>query len=135
MTTATTSQTIAQLEARLADLDADRARTQTDLDAARTELAAAHKAAQLAEREPAAQAQLERLTPTLHARLAKAPQNSPTVRAIRDRLPNLADANWSAANRLDMVRRLLKDLANRDVLDRQIWISVEGATAARQRDL
>jgi chromosome segregation ATPase len=131
----TTTPQTDELEKKLADLDADRARTQTDLDAARTELAAAHKAAQLAEREPAAQAQLERLTPTLHAQLAKAPQNSPTVRAIRDRLPNLADANWSAAKRLDMVRRLLKDLANRDVLDRQIWISVEGATAARQRDL
>ncbi len=131
----TTTPQTAELEARLAQLDADRARTQTELNAARTELAAAHKAAQLAEREPAAQAQLERLTPTLHAQLAKAPQNSPTVRAIRDRLPNLADANWSAAKRLDMVRRLLKDLANRDVLDRQIWISVEGATAARQRDL
>jgi septal ring factor EnvC (AmiA/AmiB activator) len=133
MTTATTSQTIAQLEARLAQLDADRARTQTDLDAARTELAAAHKAAQLADREPAAQAQLERLAPTLHARLAKAPQNSPTVRAIRDRLPNLADANWSAADRLDMVRRLLDDLKNLDILDKNIWTSLEGA--ARKRNL
>jgi septal ring factor EnvC (AmiA/AmiB activator) len=128
-----TPQTIAQLEARLADLDADRARTQTDLDAARTELAAAHQAAQLADREPAAQAQLERLTPTLHARLAKAPQNSPTIRAIRDRLPTLADESGSAADRLDMVRRLLDDLKNLDTLDRNIWIAVEGATAARQR--
>ncbi len=131
--TDTTLQTITALEKKLADLDADRARTQTDLNAARTELAAAHEAAQLAEREPAAQAQLERLTPTLHARLAKAPQNSPTVRAIRDRLPNLADANWSAADRLDMVRRSLDDLKNRDVLDRNLWISVEGANAARER--
>ncbi len=133
MTTATTSQTIAQLEARLADLDADRARTQTELNAARTELAAAHEAAQLADREPAAQAQLERLTPTLHARLAKAPQNSPTVRAIRDRLPTLDDANWSAADRLDMVRRLLDDLKNLDILDKNIWTSLEGA--ARKRNL
>ncbi len=133
--TDTTLQTITALEKKLADLDADRARTQTDLDVARSELAAAHEAAQLAEREPAAQAQLERLTPTLYARLAKAPQNSPTVRAIRDRLPNLADANWSAADRLDMVRRSLDDLKNHDVLDRNIWTSLEGATAIRRRDL
>ncbi len=131
----TTTPQTDELEARLADLDAERARTQTDLNAARTELAAAHKAAQLAEREPAAQAQLERLAPTLHARLAKAPQNSPTVRAVRDRLPTLADANWSAADRLDMVRRLLDDLSNRDTLDRNIWTSIEGATAIRKRDL
>lgn len=121
----TAPQTIPQLEARLAQLDAERAEVQTALDSARAELAAAHKKAhaeaQRLERDPAERAQLARLTPTLHARLRAAPRNSPTAQGVRDRLPTLDDESVSAADRLTLLRGLLDDLKNHHRLDLETW--------------
>lgn len=73
------------------------------------------------EREPAARAQLERLTVTLRARLAEMPLNSPTAQRVRERLPTLGDESFPAADRLEMVRDALRDLQNHHLLDRRIW--------------
>lgn len=121
----TTPQTIPQLEARLAQLDAERARTQQGLDVARKELAAAHKEAhaeaQRLAREPAERAQLARLIPTLPARLRAAPRNSPTAQEVRELLPTLEDESTPVGDRLTLIRGLLNDLKNLDRLDREIW--------------
>lgn len=121
----TAPQTIPQLEARLAQLDAERAEAQTALDDAKSELAAAHKKAydeaQRLEREPANRAQLALLTPTLHARLRAAPRNSPTAQAVRELLPTLDDESTPAADRLTLLRGLLTDLKSLHRLDLETW--------------
>lgn len=121
------------LQQRRLDLQTQLADTSVQESAAQARASTLAAAVMKLEREPAAKAQLELLAPTLHARLAKAPPNSPTVQAVRKLLPRLADENEPAADRLDLVRDLLKDLGRRDLLDRQHWISVEGPTAIRQR--
>lgn len=73
------------------------------------------------EAEPRARKQLEMLTQTLTAKLAKAPPTSPTVRDIRASLLHLSDETMLASSRLALVRRLLEDLGRYHVLDGNLW--------------
>lgn len=62
--------------------------------------------------------QLAGLTQTLHARLAKAPWNSPTAQQVRAQSARLANERVSVADRLTLVRRLLDDIADHYGRDR-----------------
>ena len=104
----------ADLLAELAEVDAK----ERDASARASTLASE---IQRLEREPAARAQLERLLPTLHARLAKAPSTSPTVRDIRSKLGGLADERSPAADRLALAKDLLSDINDCYRLDRESW--------------
>ena len=110
-----------ELQIRRADLLAELETVDRQLHdaAARAEPLASR--VRLLKAEPEAKRQLEMLTQTLTTKLSQARQDSPTVRAIKLSLPNLADEASLASSRLALVRRLLDDLKNAPRLDADLW--------------
>jgi chromosome segregation ATPase len=88
------------------------------------------------EREPQDRDRLARLTAELDMKLKKADTRSPTIQATRrTALERLSDESKPVADRLNLVLGLIRDVGDYHLLDKNIWTSLEGATAIRKRDL
>ncbi len=85
------------------------------------------------EREPQDRDRLARLTAELDAKLKKADSRSPTIQDVKRNLERLGDESKPVADRLNLVLALIRDVGDYHLLDKNIWTSLEGATAARQR--
>lgn len=120
------------LQQRRLDLQAQLAETEVQERAAQAQAATLAAEVQRLEVEPVARERLERLLPTLHARLAKAPHRSPTAQRIRSSLPRLADENTPAADRLSLCRSLLDDLVWRVELDFEFWAAATPRVSGRE---
>ena len=73
------------------------------------------------------------LTQTLHAKLRKLPDRSPTAAQVRGQLERLDDESAPVSDRLSLAKSLLDDVANCYLRDRAVWDEREGANAARLR--